>query len=213
MEDRAETTRDAPQQVLAETQANVSETAEINLPRIENLRRTIRFQRQEGAAQLVNPISGAAILVLPFPYDQILNGGQLFLYDRGVGDISCILAFATNQVVNYWQILMIWFRDSLFKFSPEIFFQQYTIHVKIHQRVIPSTSPQIFGMPNAEISQHLRMIPAVPFVPPNDAVTVFKELRGEIRKHMMQMSMKYWIISKINTSVDVEEMLQLDLIQ
>ena len=41
MKYRAETRRDAPRQILADTLANVSETTEINLQRIENLRRTI----------------------------------------------------------------------------------------------------------------------------------------------------------------------------
>ena len=132
MKYRAETRRDAPQQILADTLANVSETTEINLQRIENLRRTIHFQRQEGEAQSVNPISRAAFPVLPYPYDQILNDGQFFLYDRGFGDTPCILVFPTNQVVQLLANPDDWFSDGVFEFSPEIFFQLYTIHAKIH---------------------------------------------------------------------------------
>ena len=80
--------------------------------------------------------SRAAVPVLPFPYDQVLNGEQLFLYDRGVWDICCILVFARNQAIQLLANFDNWFSDDIFKFSPEIFFQLYTIHAKIHQRVL-----------------------------------------------------------------------------
>ena len=92
----------------------------------------IHFQRQEVEAQSVNAISRAAFPVLPCPYDQILNDGQFFLYDRGVGDTPCILVFAANQVVQLLANPDDWFSDGVFEFSPEIFFQLYTIHAKIH---------------------------------------------------------------------------------
>ena len=46
----------------------------INLPRIENLRRTIRPQRQDDRAQAVNHVDRAAFPALPLPYNETLNG-------------------------------------------------------------------------------------------------------------------------------------------
>ena len=137
IKDRAETTRDTPQQILADTLANASETAAINLPRIENLRRTIRSQRQDDAAQPAQPADRAAVPAIPFPYNETLNGEQFLLYDSGVGDIARILIFATNQSVQLLATSEDWFGDGTFKVCPEIFFQLYTIHAKVNQRVIP----------------------------------------------------------------------------
>lgn len=66
MKDQAETASDAPQQVLADMQANASETAKINLPRTGSLRRTICFQRQKCVAQSVNLIAELLFLFYPF---------------------------------------------------------------------------------------------------------------------------------------------------
>lgn len=46
MKDQADRTRDAPQQTLVDALANASETAAINLSRIESLRQNICSQRQ-----------------------------------------------------------------------------------------------------------------------------------------------------------------------
>ena len=64
IKDRAETTRDTPQQILADTLANASETAAINLPRIENLRRT--FVHKDKMMQLNRLNQPTEQLFLPY---------------------------------------------------------------------------------------------------------------------------------------------------
>lgn len=137
IKDQAETTRDTPQQVLADALGNASETALVNLPRIEHLRRTIRSQRKDNAVAPVIPIGRAHIPAIPLPYSQTFIGEQFVLYDSGVGDNARMLVFATNQSIQLLSNSADWFGDGTFKVCPEIFFQLYTIHAKINQRVIP----------------------------------------------------------------------------
>ena len=64
------TSRDAPQQIVKDTPANVSAAAAINLPPLESLRWTTHYQMEESAVQLLNPIIRAAFSAILFPYDQ-----------------------------------------------------------------------------------------------------------------------------------------------
>jgi hypothetical protein len=137
IKDRSEQTRDNPQQILAETLANASETAATSLPRIEHLRRTIRSQRKGDENRPANPINRATVPALPELYQQTLNGEQFLLFDSGVGDANRILIFSTHQAIQLMATSEHWFGDGTFKVCPEIFFQLYTLHVKIDQRIIP----------------------------------------------------------------------------
>lgn len=75
---------------------------------------------------------------------------------------------------NYWQILIIGSVMIYLNFLPKYFFNcTLSMQKYINVFFLPCTSPQIFRMRNAEISQHLRMIAAVPSVPRTDAVAVF----------------------------------------
>lgn len=75
---------------------------------------------------------------------------------------------------NYWQILIIGSVMIYLNFLPKYFFNcTPSMQKYINVFFLPCTSPQIFRMWIAEVSQHLRMIAAVPSVPPTDAVAVF----------------------------------------
>ena len=67
IKDREETTQDAPPQILADALGAASESASINLLRIESLRRTIRSHRRDDDRS-ENPINRAAIPVLAAQY-------------------------------------------------------------------------------------------------------------------------------------------------
>ena len=62
----AETTRETPQKIIANELATASAAVAANLPRIENLKRTIRSQRRDDHPP--TPVSRAAIPLLTLQY-------------------------------------------------------------------------------------------------------------------------------------------------
>jgi len=129
-------TQNPPQQILGEALQGISEDASVNLPAIDHMRRTIRHQRRDNERP-VNPVNRDAIPVLPLMYQLTANNEQFLLFDSGVDDENRILMFASNQAIQLLAISEDWFGDGTFRVCPEIFFQLYTIHARINQRIIP----------------------------------------------------------------------------
>lgn len=249
--DRAETSDQTAQNIIANELATASAAVAANLPRIEHLKRTIRGQRIEDHPP--NPIGRAEIPNIPIPYQQTLNGERFLLFDSGPGDDDRMLMFATDQAVELLSTSDDWFCDGTFSVCPEIFFQLYSIHARSNERTIPCvfallpnkrgvTYERLFNQlsvhlrpgyapmtilfdfemaainaarqvfPNADISGcffhlasniwkkiqsigmqqrynedfelalHMRMIPALAFVPPDQVIDVFERLSDEIRR-------------------------------
>ena len=137
---QAETSREPPQNIVANELATISAAAAAILPRISHLKRTIRNQRKED--QPINPIARAAIPVLPMQYQETLNGERFLLFDSGPGDENRLLIFATDQAIQLLVNSDDWFCDGTFSVCPEIFFQLYTIHARSNER----TTPCVFGL-------------------------------------------------------------------
>ena len=94
---RSQATHDTPQQILRAALQNISETAAVNLPQINNLKRTIHLQRKDNNLP-PTPLRGEDITVLPERYYQVTKTGEQFLiFDSGYGDNERILIFATQQ--------------------------------------------------------------------------------------------------------------------
>ena len=91
---RSQATHDTPQQILDAALQNISETAAINLPQINNLKRTIPSQRKENYLHPI-PLGREDIHVLPERYQVTKAGEQFLIFDSGVGDNEHILFFAT----------------------------------------------------------------------------------------------------------------------
>ena len=134
------TTRETPQNIIANELAKASAAVAANLPRIENLKRTICSQRRDDHPP--TPVLRAAIPLLPLQYQQTLNGERFLLFDSGPGDDGRILIFATDQAVELLSTSNDWFCDGTFIVCPEIFFQLYTIHARSNERTIPC----VFGL-------------------------------------------------------------------
>jgi len=134
--DLSDTTQNPPQLILGEALQGISEDASVNLPAIDHMRRTIRHQRRDNQRP-GNPVNRAAIPVLPMEYQVTANNDQFLLFDSGVDDENRMLIFASNQAIQLLAISEDWFGDGTFKVCPDIFFQLYTIHARINQRVIP----------------------------------------------------------------------------
>ena len=132
----SQATHDTPQQILGAALQNISETAAINLPQINNLKRTIHSQRKDNDLPPA-PLRREDIPVLPGRYQVTQAGEQFMIFDRGVGDNERILIFVTQQGIHFLSNNSHWFMDGTFKLCPEIFYQIYTIHALNNNQVFP----------------------------------------------------------------------------
>ena len=98
-------------------------TAAVNLPQINNLKRTIHSQRKDDDSP-PTPLRREDIPVLPERYQVTKAGEQFLIFDSGVGDNERILIFATQQGIRFLSNNSHWFMDGTFKLCPEIFYQR-----------------------------------------------------------------------------------------
>ena len=133
---RSQATHDTPQQILGAALQNISETAAVNLPQINNLKRTIHSQRKDNDLP-PTPLRREDIPVLPERYQVTKAGEQFLIFDSGVGDNERILIFATQQGIRFLSNNSHWFMDGTFKLCPEIFYQIYNIHALNNNQVFP----------------------------------------------------------------------------
>ena len=97
---RSQATHDIPQQILGATLQNISQTAAVNLPQMNNLKRMIHSPRKDNNLPPI-PVRREDILVLP-ERDQVTKAGDQFLiFDSGVGDNECILIFAIQHGIHF----------------------------------------------------------------------------------------------------------------
>ena len=137
MKRRAETSIDAPQRIISDGLAQASAAVAVNLPRIENVRRTIRRYRENNPGLPANPQNRAGIPVIPNDLQTTSNGDRFLLHDSGVGDANRIIVFATDQALDLMRQSDHWFGDGTFSVSPEVFYQVYTVHAICNGKVIP----------------------------------------------------------------------------
>ena len=129
---RSQATHDTLQQILGAALQNISETAAVNLPQINNLKRTIQSQQKDNDLP-PTPLRREDIPVLPERYQVAKAGEQFLIFDSGVGDNERILIFGIRFLSNDSH----WFMDGMFKLCPEIFYQIYTIHALNNNQVFP----------------------------------------------------------------------------
>ena len=133
---RAEAMADPSRQILADELSAISQTAAVNLPSMDNLRRNTRAVRQERNLPPL-PLNRAAIPVLPHQYQVTENGDQFLLFDSGVGNAERILLFSSQQGLQFLSNSQHWYADGTFKVCPEVFFQAYTVHAQQGRRIFP----------------------------------------------------------------------------
>ena len=126
LKEEAETSVVTAQNVIANGLATTSAAAVANLPTVENMERTVRNQRIKPINHLPNPITRAAMPVLPPEFEQTLNGERFLLFDSGVEDDNRMLIFAKHQALQLLSTSEDWYNDGTFSVCPEVFFQLYT---------------------------------------------------------------------------------------
>ena len=84
---RSQATQDTPQQILEAALQNILETAAVNLPQINNLKRTIHSQRK-GNDFPPRPLRREDLHVLPEGCQVTRTGEQFLIFDRGLEAMS-----------------------------------------------------------------------------------------------------------------------------
>ncbi|XP_066914227.1 uncharacterized protein [Clytia hemisphaerica] len=251
LKEQAATSHDSTQNIVGNEIAAASASAIVNLPPVNHLKRTMRNQR--GNDLPPNPINRAGIPNLPQEFQRTMNDERFLLFHSGVGDDRRIILFCTDRALELLQRSRHWYADGTFRVCPEIFFQVYTIDVRVNERTIPcvfsllpnktedtygrmidvllnflpnGTAPdtilfdferaainvalrsfpnvvvngcffhltsnvwkkiQSLGMQQRYIDHpdfalHVRMIPALAFIPEDDVIDVFEELVDQLRE-------------------------------
>ena len=133
---RADTTQDKTQQILAAEMQGVSESAAVNMPSLDNIRRNIRYQRQDNP--LPNPLHRNDIpAILTHEYQVTSMEEPFLLLDSGVDDPERFFIFGTNRGLQLLGQSQHWYADGTFKVCPQVFFQVYTIHAQVNGQVLP----------------------------------------------------------------------------
>lgn len=133
---RAETSNDTSRQILAGELIGISESASVNLPSMNAMRRNIRAARQDRNIP-PQPVNIVAIPDIPQEYQITENGEQFLLFDSGSGDPERIIIFASPLGINQLATSEHWFADGTFKVCPEVFYQLYTVHAEQGGRIFP----------------------------------------------------------------------------
>ena len=133
---RARDSLDNPREIVSAEVQNVSEAVAFNLPSLDHLGRNIRSQRQNRHRH-ANPVVREALQELPPEY-QVTSAGERFLiHDSGIGDEKRILIFGSPDALQLLRESSHWFGDGTFKVCPRVFFQVYTLHGLVQDRIIP----------------------------------------------------------------------------
>ena len=115
---------------------NISETAPVNLPQINNLKCKIHSQRKDNDLR-PKPLRREDIPVLPERCQVTKDGEEFPIFDGGVGSNERILIFATREGIHFLSNDSHWFMDGIFKLCPEIFYQICNIHALNNSQVFP----------------------------------------------------------------------------
>lgn len=137
VKERASTSNETPQQVLAAELQNVSETSIVSLPCLNNVRRNIRRHRENDNDMPPVPASREVMPPLPDVLQRTERGDRFLLFDSGVGDVNRMIIFATDNAISLLAENPHWFMDGTFKVCPEIFFQVYTVHCLLNNQTFP----------------------------------------------------------------------------
>lgn len=133
--ENARRTQDAPHFILSQASFGLSQATSAKLPKVDNMKRTIRNIRTKHDAAPAIP-GNRRELVIPDNYKITKNGADFLLFDSGPTD-DRILIFSTRRNLRLLAQSMHWYVDGTFKTVPHLFCQLYTIHGLQYNNAIP----------------------------------------------------------------------------
>ena len=150
--DRAVTTQDGPQNIVADALNLASQPALGQLTSVNNMKRVIRRARKRKGAMPANPLS-LQDLVIPDEFKKTLKSQDFLLYDSGQGDKRTLI-FSTHRNLQLLARSQHWYADGTFKTVPPLFAQLYTIHGLINNNIVPA----VFVLMSEKTEESYRMV-------------------------------------------------------
>ncbi|RWS19276.1 uncharacterized protein B4U80_09559, partial [Leptotrombidium deliense] len=136
MKEKASTSTESPQQIIAGISGNLSLSVSCKLPKVKLMKRTIQRTRIKDSDAPINPNS-LEELVIPERYTKTVKGDDFMFFDSGPTP-ERIIIFATSKAIELLSQSHHWYADGTFKTSPTLFTQIYTIHAIHHHQVVPA---------------------------------------------------------------------------
>ena len=125
MKDLATNTRDKPSQIFAQVVSQCDDNVQALLPREENCKRTIRYQRPTPPV----PVTSADVR-LPDEYTTTTNNQQVLQYDNDQNAENRMLVFYSPDSLERLANAQTFFMDGTFSVAPHPFKQLYTIRIR-----------------------------------------------------------------------------------
>lgn len=123
LKEKAETTNDSTQLVIANCSATITNAVKPHLPSVPSMKRSVRRVRQ-GTVTIPQTINELCVLE---QYKVTLVGKPFLLYDSEAAE-NRILLFSTEENLKFLSNANNWYVDGTFKTVPLIFNQLFTIH-------------------------------------------------------------------------------------
>ena len=191
---KAQRVTDTPQQILGAEVRNISQDASVNIPSTSTLKRNIRKAREDNDVPH-NPMTREDITVLLEQCQNIVAGEPLLIYCSGVRDQKRMFIFALEIGLHFLTESEDWYADGTFKVCRKSFYKLYTIHGKRNRQIfpavfclLPNKSQTIFRRmlqqrynEGQEFTLQTRILYAVAFMPPDNAIVGFEEQSDLIR--------------------------------
>ena len=133
MKEQATNTRDKPSQIFAQVVANCNDYVQAMMPREENCKRTMRYQRPT----LPVPQSLAEVTITE-EFTETSHHQPFLLYDNGQDAVNRMLVFCTDDSLQRLADAQTLFMDGTFAVAPHPFQQLYTIRVPFRDVTITS---------------------------------------------------------------------------
>ena len=144
---KASTSHDTTRSVLAENLVGQNQDILQWLPKRTSLEDNIRSKRRAGNP--IDPNPQDLGFEIPEKYQDIV------LHDTGVDDPERILVLGSRELLQVLENEDVWLGDGTFAVVPTVFFQLYTIHVKVGNNYPPCV---YFLLPNIMQNTYVRML-------------------------------------------------------
>ena len=186
----AKTTQDAPQSVLSGVLEGCDRAVAPKLPKMQSMKRTIRYIRQQSLAGPALPSTSSEI-VFPPELTKTFKGDQFLIYDSGPVE-KRIVIFATRRNLQCLSQSSHWYADGTFKTAPLLFHQLYTVHGLREN----DSLPLVFGLlPDKTEETYIKFLQEIKNIEPSCAplsVTI------DFERAMMNACSKEFLNTELN---------------
>ena len=153
---QASNSHDTTRSILSGNLVGINQDVLQRLPKRTSLEDNIRAKRRAGNPVDPNPLN--LNFEIPQKYQNVV------LHDTGMDDPERILILGSRELLHVLNIEDVWLGDGTFAVVPTVFFQLYTVHVKVGNNYPPCV---YFLLPNKTQNTYARMLSALKTILPD----------------------------------------------